>query len=139
MRPVTTTLLTATFAAACVAAIAPLAFASPARVSPERVSPERVSDVQFIEANRCLGLMSSKAFGGADTSALQHFIKVQSWGRDSYVYDRADQARDDANREAGRGGTDRRAKLTAEVGGVCQTYVADTSTASAASPARSLQ
>jgi len=130
-------LVTATLAAACVASIAPLALAAP--VSPGRESLDRVSDVQFIEANRCLGLMSSKALGGPDTSALQRFIKAQSWGRDGYVYDRADQARDDATREAGRGGADRRAKLTAEVDGVCQTYLADTSTASAARPAHSLQ
>jgi hypothetical protein len=122
-------LVTTALAAACVAAIAPLAFAA----------PERVSDVQFIEANRCLGLMSSKTLGGTDTTALQRFIKSQSWGRDSYIYDQADQAKDDATREASRGGADRHAKLTAEVGGVCQTYVRDTSTASAASPAHSLQ
>ena len=129
MRLVTTALV-----ATCVAAVAPLAFAAPIHDS-----GERVSDVQFIEANRCLGLMSSKALGGADTTALQHFIKSQSWGRDGLVYEQADQAKDDAAREANRGGMDRRAKLTAEVGGVCQTYVRDTSTASAASPAHSLQ
>lgn len=123
-------LVTASLAAALAAAIAPLAFAAP---------EARVSDVQFIEANRCLGLMSSKALGAGDPSALRRFIKAQSWGRDGFVYDRADQARDDATREANRGGADRHARLTAELGGVCKTYVADTSTASVGAPARSLQ
>jgi hypothetical protein len=123
-------LITASLAAACAATLAPLATAA----------PTRITDVDFIAANHCLGLESSRQLGTPEAAAaLKQFVKAQSWGRDPFIYDRADQARDDALSDAGRGGIDRKARLVAERDGVCQTFLAETNTAAASAPARNLQ
>lgn len=84
--------------------------------------PTHLSDVQFVEANRCLGLMTSKALGTPDASAMSQLVKSQTGGRLGYVYDRADQARDDAQREANRGGS-QSPRLVAERDGVCHGFI----------------
>jgi hypothetical protein len=123
-------LVTASIAAALAAVVAPLAVAAPVHIN----------DIQFITANQCLGLMSSKALGTTDAAAMKHFIHDQSYGRDGSVYDRADQARDDAESDANRGGTDHRARLIAERDGVCHDLLRGaTSTAAADGPTRTLR
>jgi len=123
-------LVTASIAAALAAVVAPLAFAAPVHIT----------DVQFITANQCLGLMSSKSLGTTDAAAMQRFIHDQSYGRDPGVYDRADQVRDNAESDANRGGTDHRARLVAERDGVCRDLLGGaTSTASSGGPTRTLQ
>jgi hypothetical protein len=66
MRFITSTVLAAV---ACASAAA--AFAEPAHLT----------DVQFVAANRCLGLMSSKTLGTPDAAALSRFLDVESTGR----------------------------------------------------------
>jgi hypothetical protein len=105
-------LTTAALIAATCAASAPAMAAQPAHLS----------DVQFVEANRCLGLMTSKSMGTADAAALAQFLKTQNGGRVSFIYDRADQARDDGRRAADRAGQDN-ARLVAERDGVCRSFV----------------
>jgi hypothetical protein len=96
--------------------------------------PAHLTDVQFVEANRCLGLMTSKSMGAPDAAALAQFLKTQNGGRVSFIYDRADQARDDARRDADRAGHDN-ARLVAERDGVCRTFVGSgSSAADAGSP-----
>jgi hypothetical protein len=109
---------------ASLAAVAALAAALPALAA-----PARITDVQFIEANRCLGLMSSKALASPEAASLSRFIKDQSYGRDGYVYDRADQVRDQAESAANHASPDYRTRLTAERDGVCQNFLGGTSTA----------
>ena len=92
-------------------------------------APARINDVQFIAANRCLGLESTKAFSAPDADALRELVKSQNWGRDSYIYDKADQAREDGAREASRSGAENNVRLTAERDGVCRS-LASTVTAS---------
>src|SRR5579863_4002876 len=77
-------------------------------------APARLSDVQFIAANRCLGLMSSKSLGAPDAAALKRMIDGQVGGRDPYIADKADEARQDALREANRAGETEHARLVAE-------------------------
>jgi len=108
---------TATIAAACASAAVAVA------------SPTRLSDVEFIAANRCVGLESTKAFSGPDVTALRQLVKTQEWGRESYIYDKADQARQDGERDASRAGAESTVRLTAERDGVCRT-LATTTTAS---------
>src|ERR1700753_1476462 len=84
--------------------------------------PTHLNDVQFVEANRCLGLMTSKTLGTPDASAMAQLVKSQTGGRLGYVYDRADQARDDAQRQANRGGS-QGPLLIAERGGVCHSLI----------------
>src|SRR5471032_3135864 len=105
MRFVTVTLA---IAAACVSTAVAVA------------APTRLTDVQFIAANRCLGIESTKALAAPDADALRQLVKSQTWGRASYIYDKADQARDDGSREASRSGAEANIRLTAERDGVCR-------------------
>src|SRR5262249_48341558 len=124
-RPLMRTIVT-------LAAVASLGFAAVASAA-----PAQLSDGQFIAANRCLGLMSSKALGTPDAAALKKLIDSQTAGRDSYIYDKADEARQDALRQAGTGSQDARAKLTAERDSVCRSFISDTTTAAQPAPSRS--
>ena len=95
-------------------------------------STPRLNDVQFIAANRCLGIESAKAFATPDTDALRKLVKDENWGRDSFIYDKADQAREDGQREASRSGAENNVRLASERDGVCRALVS-TTTASAPS------
>jgi hypothetical protein len=111
MRFITATL---TMAAACASAAVAVA------------APARLSDVQFLAANRCLGIESAKGFTTPDTDALRKLVKDQNWGRDSYIYDKADQARDDGQREASRSGAESNVRLASERDGVCRALISTT-------------
>jgi len=87
-------------------------------------APARLTDVQFVAANRCLGLVSSRTLGTSDAAALKAFVSDQSHNRDALAWERADQARDDALSEANRASGERKARLTAERDGACQAYIA---------------
>ena len=99
--------------------------------------PARISDVQFIAANRCLGIESTKNLGTPDVDALRQLVKTQDWGRDDFVYDKADQAREDGQREASRNGAENNLRLAAERDGVCRSLVS-TTTASTAGGAHNM-
>jgi hypothetical protein len=116
---------TLTIAAACASAAVAIA------------APTRLSDVQFLAASRCLGIESTKAFAGPDADALRQLVKSQEWGRDSYIYDKADQARDDGQREASRSGAENNIRLASERDGVCRSLVS-TITASTPSAAHNM-
>ncbi|HLY77834.1 MAG TPA: hypothetical protein VKQ70_00555 [Caulobacteraceae bacterium] len=120
-------LVTATLAIAAAVASATVAVAAPARLS----------DVQFLAANRCLGIESTKAFATPDTDTLRKLVKDQNWGRDSYIYDKADQAREDGQREASRSGAENSIRLASERDGVCRALVS-TTTASTPSGAHNM-
>jgi hypothetical protein len=92
-------------------------------------APPRLSDVQYIAANRCLGLMTSSALASADAGALKAYLDQQSRARMEIVADRADEARDLARTEANRAGGARRDALVAERDGACRAYLAPTSEA----------
>jgi hypothetical protein len=53
---------------------------------------------------------------------MAQLVKSQTGGRVGYIYDRADQARDDAQREANRGGS-QGPRLVAERDGVCHGFI----------------
>jgi hypothetical protein len=100
-------------------------------------APVRLSDVQFIAANRCLGIESTKAFATPDTDALRKLVK-DNWGRDSYIQDKADEARQDGERDASRAGAETTTRITAERDGVCRALVSTTTTASTPSGAHNM-
>jgi hypothetical protein len=106
-----TTTVATLIAAACAAAAPALAD-----------QPSHLSDSQFVEANRCLGLMTSKTLATPDAAAMQQLVKSQVGGRMAFIYDRADQARDDAQRQANHAGADN-STLVAERDGVCRTLI----------------
>jgi hypothetical protein len=125
MRLVSAALIAASLAASAVSAVA---------------APARIDDTQFLVANRCLGLMTSHALGTPDAAAMRRFVEDQSWGRVSFVYDRADQMRDDARRAAERNDTDLRTRLTAERDGVCRHFlIPQTTTSSGRGDSRSIR
>lgn len=93
--------------------------------------PTHLTDAQFVQANRCLGLMTSKSLGTPDAKAMSQLIKAQTGGRMGLIYDQADQARDDAQREASRVGPDTNASLVAERDGVCRSLIASGSSEAA--------
>lgn len=99
-------------AAACLAATQALAL------------PAHLSDAQFIEANRCVGLMSSKALASPDIDAMKQLVKAETRNRMGFVIDRGDEAKDDAERAAEHGGA-AAANLVAERDGVCHALVAE--------------
>ncbi len=121
-------IVTASFVAALAVAAAPLATAA----------PSHLSDVQFIAASRCVGLMSSKKLGTPDVAAMKKLVNDEEGARIGYIADRADQARDDAQREANDASGDELAKLTAERDGVCHSLLAATETAATPAPSRSM-
>jgi len=114
-----TTTVAALIAAVCAAAAPALA-----------EQPSRLSDAQFVEANRCLGLMTSKTLSTPDAAAMQQLVKSQVGARMSFIYDKADQARDDAQRQANRAASDN-SSLVAERDGVCRALIGSGSTEAA--------
>jgi hypothetical protein len=118
MRFITAAMAAATLAASAAAAVA---------------APAPISDVAYLTANQCLGIMTSHALGSPDAVAMRQFIRNQTTGRQSYIYDKADEMRDDARRDADRGGTDERTRLTSERDGLCHQFLASMTTTSSGS------
>ncbi len=84
----------------------------------------RVSDVTYIQAERCAALISSPALGRHDTSGIDRFLKDQDRGRVEAAYERGQEARETAAREARTAGVYAKTQLIAERDGVCQSYAA---------------
>jgi len=82
----------------------------------------RVSDAAYIQAERCAALISSPALGGHDASGIDGFLKNQERGRVEAAYERGQEARENAAREARTAGAYGKTQLMAERDGVCQTY-----------------
>ncbi len=85
-------------------------------------APTRLNDAQYVAAARCQALISSPVLGKGDTSVIDAVLKSEGRDRTEIVYDRADEARADAAREARHAGAAARAELTAERDGVCQAW-----------------
>jgi hypothetical protein len=104
--------------------------ASLAASSVALAAPAHLTDSQYISAVRCRALIASPALGKGDTSSLDAILKAESQGRNPALFDRADEARSDATREASRAGPDQKAHLIAERSGACQAFDGGTTTAS---------
>jgi len=98
-------------------------FAVALAASSAAAAPDRMSDAQFIAANRCLGLMQSKALATPDALTLASLLKAEGGSRLGIVLEQADEARDDAERLASRAGDEARARLVRERDGPCQAYL----------------
>ncbi|MFC3079576.1 hypothetical protein ACFODL_15865 [Phenylobacterium terrae] len=90
----------------------------------------RISDVDYIQASRCHALAA--ADGGADAEALKAYTKVEARGRPATIKRMADDAAAKAARDARSDSAEKQAKVAAELGGVCQAFIADQSTGTAA-------
>ncbi len=91
--------------------------------------PARFSDAQYIAAARCQALMSSASLGRQDTRAIDQALKANGGARTAAVFDRADEARDDAARAASHAGVYGKAGLIAERDGACRSFTGGTMTA----------
>ena len=85
----------------------------------------------------CIGLESTKAFASPDADALRQLVKSQEWGRNAFIYDKADQARDEGAHDASRSGAENNVRLASERDGVCRT-LASTTTASTPSASHNM-
>jgi aconitase B len=94
--------------------------------------PARFTDAQYIAASRCEALMASPVLGRQDTRGIDQVLKIQSSARTSTVFDRADQAKEDAMQAVRHGGAYAKAALIAERDGACQTLTGAGTVASAA-------
>ncbi len=90
-------------------------------VSASAATP-RVSDATYIQAERCAGLISSPALGAHDASGIDGFLKDQDRGRVEAAYERGQEARENAAREARMAGPYAKTLLMSERDGVCQSY-----------------
>ena len=86
---------------------------------------DRVTDVDFLKANRCKGLAASIQ-GVVDPAALDAFVKSERKTRAAYIVGCGEEEFAKARREARS--EDRRGRLTAELNGECQAFLASPDT-----------
>lgn len=82
---------------------------------------ENMTDLQYLKANRCKGLATTLNTV-ADPAAIEAFIKADRGARMPFIQDRAVAEFQRARREAK--GEDRKDRLTAELSGPCQAFMA---------------
>lgn len=83
----------------------------------------RLSDVEYIKASRCAGLMGAEALGGGDVASFDALLKAQRRARESFILERAANARKDAMRAAAKAENGAKAGLIAERDGICKTFL----------------
>ena len=82
---------------------------------------DRLPDTAYLQATRCQALATAS---GADASALAATLKAQRGGRDAYINDRARSISRETPREFSRAGAAQRDRMSAELNGVCASYLA---------------
>jgi hypothetical protein len=102
-----------TLASLSLASSASLAFAAP------------VTDVDYLRASRCRGIAAGL---GADTSAINAYLKAATAGRGPSILERADDEYATAKRQAHGDGRER---LQAELSGPCAAFAGPTKTGAA--------
>ena len=85
-------------------------------------APAHLSDAQYLAAARCSGLIASPALGKGDTQPIDAVLKSEGRVRMPVITQEADEARQNAMRQAGHAGAQGKAGLIAERDGVCQTF-----------------
>lgn len=79
----------------------------------------RLSDAEYIKAARCRGLAGSENLGVMDTASLDAMLKAQGRGRVGFIIDKADEARETAERAARRAGPEGKPGLLAQRATAC--------------------
>jgi hypothetical protein len=80
----------------------------------------RLSDMAYIAAARCEGLAQGAK---VDTAGIKALMSNQDSARIPYVLDKADQAREDAKRQASHAQGYSLQTVNAELSGACQAYL----------------
>ena len=83
-------------------------------------NPERLSDVAFIAASRCEGLAQGAK---VDTTAIKSLLVNQDNDRNSYIEEKASEARDNAKRLASHAQGFGLETVNSELNGPCQAYL----------------
>ena len=83
-------------------------------------SPARLSDAAYIAASRCAGLAQGAK---ADTAAIKSLLNNQDNDRNNYIREKADQAREDAQRKASHAQGYDLQTVNSELSGACQAYL----------------
>ena len=95
--------------------------AAVAMLSGATAAAAAATDVEYLRANRCLGLAQSGVVE-ADSSALEAFVKAEARTRVAFVLDRGKAELDKARREGKTDNAERKARLSAELAGPCQAF-----------------
>lgn len=96
-----------------------LMVAAGAAVTPVRAATP-LTDVAYMQAARCAGLAEGS---GLDVSQVNALLQKQDTGRMSFVYDKADELRSDARREARRADGYEKTRIASELSGACRAYL----------------
>ncbi len=98
-----------------------LALAAVTLAAGSAAATESMTDLQYLKANRCKGLATTLNTV-ADPAAIEAFIKADRGARMPFIQERATNEFQRARREAK--GEDRKDRLTAELTGACQAFMA---------------
>ena len=101
-------------------AFASLLVAGAALSSAASAQTERMSDVAFIAASRCEGLAQGAK---VDTAAIAKLLNVQDNDRLDAIRDKAEQAREDAKRQASHADGYTQSQVSAELSGACKAFL----------------
>ena len=113
-----------------------IAVAALAATTGAMAAPSQMSDAQYLGAVRCQALMSSQVLGKSDTAGIDAVVKAQSAARISAIFDRADDVRSNARRQASHADASERAALMAERNGACQTWASNAGSGMASTPSQ---
>jgi hypothetical protein len=103
--------------------IAATVFFAAAAVATSAAASSHLTDVEYLQAARCAGLAASENLGAVDAKSFDALMKAEGKGRAGYILAKAEEARDNAKRDAKRAKAERKTTLLAERSGACQRYV----------------
>lgn len=90
----------------------------------QALSAERLTDSAYLAAMRCRGLAEARQM---DATALDALLKKQKSSRELYVGERGKQMRQAGIKDGRSTDLTRKARIDAELGGVCQAFLNPTS------------
>ena len=99
-----------------------IAIAAAATATTAFAGGSHLTDAQYLAAAHCQGLYDSHNLGPVDASGIDAVMRTEGRDRVGDVLDRADQARDQALREASHAGPGMRAALVSERDGACAAW-----------------
>lgn len=103
-----------------------VAAAGAAVITPAHAEPAQLSDVAYMQAARCAGLAEGAK---RDTAYVKALLNKEEGNRMNWIYDKANELRSDAERDA-HGASGLRAERIANELNACQVYLGDGQTAS---------
>ncbi len=100
--------------------MAPLMIAAGMVSATSAGAADRLTDVSYMNAARCAGLIEGSQ---GDVAPYKTVLDAQRAGRESYVQDKSEEIRLEAQREVRRANPAAKQKIAAELEGACKAYV----------------